>query len=206
MRAPGFATFRSPYRRGQLCPHGLTDLTASRPPPRASTARRTESDRSPTGAPRWARHATHPSPTGAGAPTVTGITSPSRKGAPREPRRHAADHRSRRQDPIYDDLRRHPGLPRAAQALSRLRVPGHGRVPAWYLLYVVMSMWAHDFMSTQVFGNINVALVFGLLQFVTTFLLAWLYSRFSTDNARPAGPRARRRVRGHDRRRRRREH
>ena len=44
---------------------------------------------------------------------------------------------------------------------------------AWYLLYVVMSNWAHDFMSTKVVGNINVALVFGLLQFVTTFLIAW---------------------------------
>ena len=31
-------------------------------------------------------------------------------------------------------------------------------------------------MSKQVVGNINVALVFGLLQFVTTFLIAWLYS------------------------------
>ena len=34
-------------------------------------------------------------------------------------------------------------------------------------------------------GNINVALVFGLLQFVTTFLLAWLYSRFSNAKLDP---------------------
>ena len=33
-----------------------------------------------------------------------------------------------------------------------------------------MSNWATGFMSTQVVGNINVALVFGLLQFVTTFV------------------------------------
>ena len=38
----------------------------------------------------------------------------------------------------------------------------------------------HDFMSTKVVGNINVALVFGLLQFVTTFLLAWLYAATPT--------------------------
>ena len=37
---------------------------------------------------------------------------------------------------------------------------------AWYLLYVVMCNWATDFMSTKLVGNINVALVFGLLQFV----------------------------------------
>ena len=40
---------------------------------------------------------------------------------------------------------------------------------AWYLLYVLMSNWAGGFMGTKVVGNINVALVFGLLQFVTTF-------------------------------------
>nr|WP_246390707.1 DUF485 domain-containing protein [Nocardioides soli] len=56
---------------------------------------------------------------------------------------------------------------------------------AWYLLYVVMSNWATDFMSTKVVGNINVALVFGLLQFATTFLIAWLYARFMNRNADP---------------------
>ena len=50
---------------------------------------------------------------------------------------------------------------------------------SWYLLYAVMSNWAHDFINIKL-GNINVALVFGLLQFLTTFLLAWHYSRFST--------------------------
>ena len=33
-------------------------------------------------------------------------------------------------------------------------------------------------MGTKVVGNINVALVFGLLQFVSTFVIAWLYSRY----------------------------
>lgn len=51
----------------------------------------------------------------------------------------------------------------------------------WYLLYVFMSNWAGGFMNHQLFGNINVALVFGLLQFVSTFVIAWMYSRFS-DN------------------------
>ena len=49
----------------------------------------------------------------------------------------------------------------------------------WYALYVILSAYARDFMGTVLFGNINVALVFGLLQFVTTFLIAWLYARFA---------------------------
>jgi uncharacterized membrane protein (DUF485 family) len=47
----------------------------------------------------------------------------------------------------------------------------------WYMLFVLMSAWATDFMSTKVFGNINVALIFGLLQFVSTFGIAYLYAR-----------------------------
>lgn len=56
---------------------------------------------------------------------------------------------------------------------------------AWYLLYVICSNWAPDFMSTQVVGNINVALIFGLLQFVTTFGIAIWYSKFSAKNLDP---------------------
>ena len=41
----------------------------------------------------------------------------------------------------------------------------------WYFLYVILSTYAHDFMSTKVVGEINVGLVFGLLQFVTTFAI-----------------------------------
>lgn len=55
----------------------------------------------------------------------------------------------------------------------------------WYLLYVVMSNWANDFMSYRLFGNINVALVFGLLQFLTTFVIAWLYARYMNRNVDP---------------------
>jgi uncharacterized membrane protein (DUF485 family) len=55
----------------------------------------------------------------------------------------------------------------------------------WYALYVAMSAYARDFMGTKVVGNINVALVFGLLQFVSTFLIAWLYARFASRKLDP---------------------
>ena len=55
----------------------------------------------------------------------------------------------------------------------------------WYLLYVVMSNWAGDFMSTKLVGNINVALVFGLLQFLSTFGIAWLYARHAGKSLDP---------------------
>ena len=88
-----------------------------------------------------------------------------------------------RHDPVYDRL---AATPEFAQLRSRYRsfvVPATAAFLAWYLLYVVMSNWAADFMNTQVVGNINVALVFGLLQFVTTFGLAWVYAATPTPSS-----------------------
>jgi len=61
----------------------------------------------------------------------------------------------------------------------------------WYLLYVIASGWARDFMGQQLWGNINVAYVFGLLQFVSTFLIAWLYERHMNRNVDPLAARLR---------------
>ncbi|KDQ66430.1 DUF485 domain-containing protein [Streptomyces halstedii] len=56
---------------------------------------------------------------------------------------------------------------------------------AWYLLYVLLSSYAGDFMGATVFANFNVAFVFGLAQFATTFLIAWFYSRHAATKIDP---------------------
>jgi uncharacterized membrane protein (DUF485 family) len=56
---------------------------------------------------------------------------------------------------------------------------------AWYLLYVLLSNYAGDFMGTKLFGNINIALVFGIAQFITTFLIAWWYARHASAKLDP---------------------
>jgi uncharacterized membrane protein (DUF485 family) len=56
---------------------------------------------------------------------------------------------------------------------------------AWYLLYVLLSNYATDFMAIKVVGNINLAFVLGLAQFLTTFLVAWWYSRHAAANLDP---------------------
>jgi uncharacterized membrane protein (DUF485 family) len=55
----------------------------------------------------------------------------------------------------------------------------------WYLLYVVLSNYAGGFMGAKVIGNINVALVLGVLQFVSTFLIAWWYARTAAAKLDP---------------------
>jgi uncharacterized membrane protein (DUF485 family) len=61
----------------------------------------------------------------------------------------------------------------------------------WYALYVILSAYARDFMSIKLFGNINVALIFGLLQFLSTFGIAWYYSRFAERKLDPIADRIR---------------
>ena len=61
----------------------------------------------------------------------------------------------------------------------------------WYALYVLLSAYARDFMSTKIVGNINVALLFGLLQFVSTFLIAWYYSKFAAEKIDPTADKIR---------------
>jgi uncharacterized membrane protein (DUF485 family) len=55
----------------------------------------------------------------------------------------------------------------------------------WYSLYVLLSAYARDFMAIKVIGNINVALIFGVLQFVSTFGIAWHYSRYAAQKLDP---------------------
>ena len=90
-----------------------------------------------------------------------------------------------RHDPVYDRLHETAEFTELRRRYRGFVFPWTVAFLSWYLLYVVMSNWAHDFMSIQLWGNINVALVFGLLQFLTTFLLAWHYSNFSTAKLDP---------------------
>src|SRR4051795_10785568 len=98
---------------------------------------------------------------------------------PRAPEPHG---QASRHDPIYDELHEAADFIELRRRFRRFVFPATAAFLSWYLLYVVMSNWADDFMSKQVVGHINVALVFGLLQFVSTFLIAWLYSRYMNRN------------------------
>ncbi len=46
---------------------------------------------------------------------------------------------------------------------------------AWYLFYVLGSIFAKDLMMTSVAGNLTVGILLGLGQFVSTFLITALY-------------------------------
>ncbi len=56
---------------------------------------------------------------------------------------------------------------------------------AWYALYVLLSIYAPDFMATRVVGQINIGLILGLGQFVTTFAITLWYSRWANREFDP---------------------
>lgn len=57
---------------------------------------------------------------------------------------------------------------------------------AWYFLYVLLSIFAPGFMATKVTGNLNIGLIFGLLQFVSTFAITFVYARWANRSFDPA--------------------
>ena len=69
---------------------------------------------------------------------------------------------------------------------------------AWYLLYVLLSTYAADFMSTEVFGNVNLGILLGLGQFVSTFLITQLYVRYSSRTTDPIADEMRERLENRD--------
>ena len=69
---------------------------------------------------------------------------------------------------------------------------------AWYLLYVLLSTYAPDLMATKVFGNVNLGLLLGLAQFVTTFVITHLYVAHANRRTDPIADEMRERLEHHD--------
>jgi uncharacterized membrane protein (DUF485 family) len=55
----------------------------------------------------------------------------------------------------------------------------------WYLTFVLLAAYARGFMSQRVFGLVNVGLVFGLLQFVSTAAITFAYVRYARRHLDP---------------------
>ena len=86
------------------------------------------------------------------------------------------DYRAIQQSPEFQTLRR---------THRNFVFPVLGACLAWYFAYVLLASYAHDFMSTPVFGSINVAMVLGLAQVVTTFAVTTWYVHFANRRLDP---------------------
>ncbi|HKS48590.1 MAG TPA: DUF485 domain-containing protein [Amycolatopsis sp.] len=55
----------------------------------------------------------------------------------------------------------------------------------WYLVYVVLAAYARDFMSIKVLGEVNVGILLGAGQFVSTALITMAYLQFAKRRLDP---------------------
>ncbi|MEU4064793.1 DUF485 domain-containing protein [Streptomyces wedmorensis] len=78
---------------------------------------------------------------------------------------------------IYLEVQRSPAFQEVRSRYRRFVFPAALAFLLWYLAYVVAATAAPGFMARPVAGVVNVAMVAGLGQFLTTFLLTWAYAR-----------------------------
>jgi uncharacterized membrane protein (DUF485 family) len=68
----------------------------------------------------------------------------------------------------------------------------------WYFAYVLLADYAVGFMSIKLWGNINVGLILGLLQFVSTFAITGWYVSYSNRKLDPIAAEIRQEIEGHE--------
>ena len=88
--------------------------------------------------------------------------------------------------PDYPALQDSPEFRRLRQRLRRFVFPMSIIFIVWYMTFVLLAAYAHDFMSQKVVGEVNVGMVFGLAQFVSTILITLLYVRYARKRLDPA--------------------
>ncbi|MFD6875417.1 MULTISPECIES: DUF485 domain-containing protein [unclassified Streptomyces] len=78
---------------------------------------------------------------------------------------------------IYLEVQRSAAFQEVRSRYRRFVVPATVGFFLWYVAYVIAATMAPDLMARPVAGAVNVALVAGLGQFLSTFLLTWAYAR-----------------------------
>ena len=98
----------------------------------------------------------------------------------------------------YFEAQRSPEFAELRRRFRRFAFPMTVAFLAWYLLYVLLSTYAHDFMATPVLGDVNVGILFGLGQFLSTFVITHVYVAHANRRTDPIADEMRERLEHHD--------
>ncbi|MFI7409783.1 DUF485 domain-containing protein [Streptomyces sp. NPDC049627] len=90
---------------------------------------------------------------------------------------HARDAAAPAAADVYLEVQRSAAFQEVRSRYRRFVVPAVVLFLSWYVAYVVTATAAPGLMARPVAGAVNVAMVAGLGQFLTTFLLTWAYAR-----------------------------
>jgi uncharacterized membrane protein (DUF485 family) len=97
---------------------------------------------------------------------------------------------------VYEEMQSSPEFVELRRKLRRFVFPMSAAFLVWYLLYVLLASYAPGFMAIPVFGNINIGLIVGLLQFVSTFVITTVYVRYANRHLDPAAEKLREQIEG----------
>ena len=86
---------------------------------------------------------------------------------------------------LYEEVNAGADFQELRRRLRRFVFPMSAAFLLWYLLYVLLASYAPEFMGTKVAGNINIGLLIGLLQFVSTFAITTVYVRYAARRLDP---------------------
>jgi uncharacterized membrane protein (DUF485 family) len=95
------------------------------------------------------------------------------------------DHPEGKTEPDWTTVQASPEFQALRSRRRRFVFPVTAAFLAWYLLYVLLASYAPAFMSIKIGGNFTVGLLFGLLQFVSTFAITTWYVRFADRKLDP---------------------
>lgn len=88
--------------------------------------------------------------------------------------------------PDFTAIQQSPEFVALRRRLARFVLPMSVLFLTWYLTYVLLAAYAHDFMSARAFGNVTVGLLLGLSQFLSTVMIMLGYLRFAKRTLDPA--------------------
>ncbi|MGW5128049.1 DUF485 domain-containing protein [Streptomyces sp. NPDC004069] len=77
----------------------------------------------------------------------------------------------------YLEVQRSAAFQEVRSRYRRFVIPAVALFLAWYVGYVLIATTAPGLMARPVAGAVNVGMLAGLGQFLSTFLLAWAYAR-----------------------------
>lgn len=85
----------------------------------------------------------------------------------------------------FIEMRDSPQFAKLRSAYRKFTFPMTVAFFVWYVLYVLAAVFAPSFMAIELGGGWNIGLVFGLAQFLTTFIITYIYVNYANKHIEP---------------------
>jgi uncharacterized membrane protein (DUF485 family) len=106
----------------------------------------------------------------------------------------ARDDAPTRSRTVHEQMQTAPEFVELRRRQRRFVFPMTAAFLLWYLAYVLLACHARDLMAVPVTDGINLGLVIGLLQFVSTFVISTVYVVYARHRLDPLAEKLRARV------------